>query len=229
MVLHAFKTGFPAAGKAGILAFMFLLNSIMPGLYARQGNDKTSGFYPGIGIGFGFFYPRGVNEYINNELSSYYMQYGTQEMFMYYDLEGSLTYKMKWFDVTALAEYAIGPKFILITNTSEWITYGFSRFSPGMLADFYLPFGTGRHAVFMGGGAQYHFMKFKTVKAHNIGFRIQAGVSLQFRKINIQPLLAFNIANAKDEMTVNEQLYDLNFTGGQLGVKLSFHQPIAHR
>jgi len=198
-------------------------------LNAQQGITKTSAFYPGFGIGFGFFYPKGVNEYISNDLSSYYQQYGTNDIFMYYAVSGSLTYKIKWFDVSALAEYAIAPKFIYVSNTSDLITYGYSRFSPGMLASFYIPFASGRHAILLGGGAQYHFMKFKTFKGNNIGFRIQAGISLQFGKFNVQPLLAFNIAKAKNEMMVNDKLYDLNYTGGQLGINLSIHPPVAYR
>jgi hypothetical protein len=212
-----------------ILACIFMLLFSIFNLNAQQGTTKTSAFYPGFGIGFGFFYPKGVNEYISNDLSNYYQQYGTYDMFMYYTVNGFLTYKMKWFDVTALAEYAIAPKFILISNTSDLITYGFGRFSPGMLANFYVPFASGRHAVFFGGGAQYHMMKFKEFKRNTIGFRFQAGVSLQFRKFNVQPVLAFNLANAKDKMIVNNKLYDLSFTGGQLGINFSIHPPVAHR
>ena len=229
MLCSLLKFRNPATRGVCLATGIFMMMFSTLGMNAQEGITKKSAFYPGIGIGFGFFYPKGVNEFISNDLSSYYQQLGTFDMFMYYEVNGFLTYRMKWFDVTALAEYAIAPKFILISNTSEMITYGYSRFSPGMLANFYVPMGSGRHAVMLGGGAQYHFMRFKEFKGNNIGFRLQAGVSLQFGKLNLQPLLAFNLANVNDGMLVNGKLYDLNYTGGQLGINVSIHPPVAHR
>ena len=199
-----------------LICYLFRANSI------AQENSKKTNICPGFGIGIGFFNPKGVNEYINYELSSYYQQFGTFDMFMYYELNGSVTLKIKQLDVTALAAYAISPKFIIISNTSDIKTYTYSRLSPGILANYYIPFGTGRYSLFIGGGAQFHHLKFKEFNGNNIGIRLQVGLNLKFGNTNMQPHIALNLAKVKDGMIVNSELYDLNFTGGQVGINLIF-------
>ncbi|MBN1416215.1 MAG: hypothetical protein JW973_14025 [Bacteroidales bacterium] len=198
-------------------------------LHAQPGGKKTSAFYPGIGIGAGFFNPSDVNKYIENHLPAYIMeQVGFSEMILYEEVQGFLTYRIKFVDITSLVEYAIGPKlFIVIPGDDQY--YFFHRLSPGLLANFYIPVGSGKHAIYIGGGAQYHFMWFEEFKGNTIGFRLQAGFSLQFGRFNIQPHLAFNLAKAvhKDEST--DRTFDLNYTGGNLGINVSIHSPVANR
>ncbi|MBN2275248.1 MAG: hypothetical protein JXR41_12235 [Bacteroidales bacterium] len=205
-------------------------------LQAQYTFTKTNGFYPGLGIGIGVFYPEDVNEYIEADLpSNIITSYGNTDIYMYEALNASLTYKIKWIDITAILEYALGPKWIIITNGTNHF-YNFRRISPGLLVNFYVPTGTGRHALFLGGGAQYHFMKFEDITRNKIGFRVNLGYCLQFNGISVQPYLAFNLANAKGPETQGTYIgteqfdrFDLNYTGGQIGVNLSFHKPIAHR
>jgi hypothetical protein len=213
--------------KGYSLAIFFVLSLFIASLNAQSANTTNFAVYPGFGIGFGFFYPKDVNNYIENDLPTLDYQIGFSEIIMYFEGHASLTFKIKWIDITTLIEYAIAPKYISVTGSSEGdYFYTFGRFSPGILTNFYFPIGSGKHALYAGGGVQYHFMKFEEYKGKNIGFRLNAGISLQFKKFNLQPFLAFNIANAKDEEI---ESFDLNYTGGQIGVNLSFHRPVAYK
>ena len=129
-------------------------------LQAQWDIDKSSGLYPGFGIGLGVFYPEDVNNYIEADIpSNIITSYGTTDLYMYEELHAFLTYKIKWIDITGIMEYALGPKWIVISGSTN-LFYNFRRISPGLLVNFYFPTGTGRHAIYLGGGAQFHFMKF---------------------------------------------------------------------
>lgn len=202
------------------IVVVILLVITTASLNAQETNK--SALYPGFGIGFGFFYPGDINDY----LAETYVSYETinMDMYMYYPLQAFLTYKIKRFDVTGIVEYATGPKYEV--TYSDW--YFFNRFSPGVVGNIFFPVGSGKHAFYAGLGAQYHIMTFEEFSASNIGFRLQGGFSLQFGKINLQPHFALNIVSADDDSSVNNK-FNLNYTGGQIGVNVSFHKPVAYR
>ncbi len=213
--------------KEYFLSIIFILFSYVASLNAQSSNTANFAVYPGFGIGLGFFYPKDVNEYIENELPTSDYQIGFTDIIMYFEGHVSLTFKIKWIDITSLIEYAIAPKYITVSGSSEGdYFYSFGRFSPGILTNFYFPFGSGKHALYAGGGVQYHFMNFEEYEGSTFGFRLNAGISLQFGKFNLQPFVAFNIANAKDEEV---ETFNMNYTGGQIGVNLSFHRPVAYK
>ena len=63
-----------------------------------------------------------------------------------------------------------------------------------------------------------------------MGYRLQLGFDLQFGSFNMQPVLAYNIANAPAEYEGTPvSNFDLNYTGGQIGINMSFHKPVSHR
>jgi hypothetical protein len=189
---------------------------------------KKFAFGPGIGIGVGFFNPDGVNEYINYTLSEYITT--NANLYMYEEVKAFLNFKTRWFDVVPMVEYAIGPK--IVVGADE--TFFFNRLSPGVTADFFIPMGmSGKYALFLGGGAQYHMMSFKGYTGETIGYRFQFGFDLQFGSFNLQPTLYFNLANAKNALnddnvdhTFNN--HDLDYTGGGISINMSFHKPVAH-
>jgi hypothetical protein len=191
---------------------------------------KKFAFGPGIGIGVGFFNPDGVNEYISNDLSQYEIVFGNTNLYLYEEVKAFLNIKTKWFDVVPLVEYTFGPK--IVVGADE--TYLFNRLSPGVTADFFIPMGmSGKHAFFLGGGAQYHMMTFEGYTANTIGYRAQIGFDLQFGSFNLQPTLYFNLANAKNGLPAEIDGYvfenrDLDYTGGGFSINMSFHKPVAH-
>jgi hypothetical protein len=146
----------------------------------------------------------------------------TSDMFAYYEVHGGLTLKIKFVDISGFAEYATSPKWIIVTNGSSR-TYFFNRATLGASTDFFIPIGTTKHSIFIGGAITYNFLKFKSLKASAPGFRVRVGASLYFGKFNLQPYAAFNYAKAKDEFPFGS--FDLNYTGGQIGFIFSFHRP----
>jgi hypothetical protein len=185
---------------------------------------KKFAFGPGFGIGIGGFNPVGVNEYIDRDLTNYITI--NTDLYMYETANFFLNFKFKWFDVTPLVEYAIGPKIVVGGNGN----YFFNRLSPGVLADFFIPMGrSGKNAFFIGGGAQLHMMSFEGYEGQTIGYRAQMGFDIQFGKSNVQPYLAFNLAKATDVIFSNTSNRDLDYTGGQIGVNFSFHKIVGHR
>ncbi len=189
---------------------------------------KKFAFGPGIGIGIGFFNPDGVNEYITNELGD---NATNANLYMYEEAKVFLNFKTRWFDVVPMVEYAIGPK-VVVSGGSQ--SYFFNRLSPGVTADFFIPMGmSGKYALFLGGGAQYHMMTFEGYTGEGIGYRFQLGFDLQFGSFNLQPTLYFNLANLKNVLPENIDDYyfknrDLDYTGGGFSINMSFHKPVGH-
>jgi len=188
--------------------------------------------YPSFGLGVGFFSPRDVNNYIKESIDAvgYSSQMGTSSMFMYFDLQGAVTFRIKQADFSAILDYAIAPKWVVVTNGDDMSFY-FSRISPGLTANYYIPLKSGRHAFFVGGGIQYHYMKFESIHASSPGFRLQAGVSLQFGKFNLQPNAAFIYGQSKTASVsaFSNSDFVMNYTGMQIGVILSSHPRINYK
>jgi hypothetical protein len=210
---------------------------ILPGLSlkSQESSSKALAVYPTIGFGIGFFYPKDVNKFIEDEITSSYTSTVNTELYMYYEIKGGVTFRLKNVDFSGLLEYDIAPKFVIVKGGGDNITYGFSRFSPEISTNFYIPNKTGKNAFFIGAGVNYSFMKFKDFSASNPGFKLQAGYSLQFGKLNLQPYAAFRYVKAIDSSDVvwgtddEHSNFELNYTGGQIGVVLSFHPRINYK
>jgi len=209
--------------KLEALLILFALTACISTSTLNAQDFKKFAIGPGISIGAGIFYPEDVNEYISNDLSDY-IAYNT-ELYMYETVSVFLNIKTRWIDITPLLEYAIGPKIVIGGNGN----YYFNRLSPGVLANFFIPTGkSGKYAFFIGGGAQLHMMTFEGYEGNGLGFRFQLGYDLQFGSFNLQPVLAYNIAETTGTSSFGNHL-NMNYTGGQFGINMSFHKPVSHR
>lgn len=209
--------------KPAKILFLIVLSVYFSASAVNAQDFKKFAVGPGFGIGIGVFNPEGVNAYIRNDLSGYITM--NADLYMYESVNLFLNIKTRWVDITPLIEYAIGPKVVIGGNGS----YFFNRLSPGVLANFFIPVGmSGKNAVFIGGGAQMHMMTFEGYEGNDLGFRFQLGYDLQFGNFNLQPHLAFNVAKTIGE-SPTAGLLDMNYTGGQIGVNMSFHKPVSHR
>jgi hypothetical protein len=209
------------------LFLTFLISAMILNVSSLKSQESAVKLYPSLGISFGFFNPKDVNSFIKHDLSSNsIIATGTSDIFMYYDLHGGLTLRIKWLDINGFLEYALAPKWIIVTNGSSR-TYFFNRTTFGATSNFYIPLGEGRHAIFFGGGVHYNILTFKNYSASKPGFRIQAGASFQFGKLNIQPYTAFNYVKAIDISNTGD--FVMNYTGGQIGVMLSFHSGMKYK
>jgi len=210
------------------LIILLILPSIV--LHSQESSTGSGAFYPSFGVGFGFFYPGDVNDYIQNEMDElgYIEEYNT-DMYLYLEIRGGLTYRIKNFDFNGFLEYDIAPKWIMVEGGGDDLSYSYSRISPLISVNYFIPVGSGKHAFFLGGGVNYSFMKFKEYSASNPGFKLQAGFSLQFGKFNMQPFGAFNYAKATDTSDPDQGDFELNYTSGQIGVNFSFHPTINYK
>ncbi len=189
---------------------------------AQESGSKTSALYPSFGIGIGFFYPSDVNDYIDADLSGYNTV--NEDLYMYLEVKGGLTYRLKKVDFSGMLEFDVGPKF---TTGDETFTYFFTRIAPEISANYYISTGSGKNAFFIGGAVSYAFMKFEDFSASAPGFKAQVGYSMQFGKFNLQPYVAFRYNKAADDLEFGS--FDLDYTGGQIGLIFSFHQGILYK
>jgi hypothetical protein len=226
------KTNRNAKFKSCLIS-LFLAALLMGGsfLKAQESDSKPLHVYPTFGIGIGFFYPSDVNDYISNEITSEYTDTYNTDLYAYYELKAGVTFRLSKVDFNAILEYDIAPKFVMISGGSESsITYGFSRYAPELSANYYIPTSSGRHAFFIGGAVNYSFMTFKSFSASAPGFKVQAGYSMQMGKFNMQPYIAFRYVTATDNSDENVYPdFELNYTGGQIGINFSFHQRVSYK
>ncbi len=191
-------------------------------LTAQESGSKTSALYPSFGIGIGFFYPSDVNDYIDADLSSYVTV--NEDMYMYLEVKGGLTYRLKNVDFSGMLEFDVGPK---VTTGDETITYFYTRIAPEISVNYYISTGSGKNAFFLGGAVSYGFLKFEDFSASAPGFKAQVGYSMQFGKFNMQPYVAFRYNKATDDLDIGS--FDLDYTGGQIGLIFSFHPGILYK
>lgn len=214
-----------------ILAFLLAVNILvfLPGLRA-QDSEKSFMVYPSLGLGIGFFYPDDVNTYIEDYLVAGYSETFNTEMYMYLEVKGGVTFRLKNIDFSVMAEYDIAPKFVSVTGGDN-LTYSFTRVAPELSTNYYFPNSSGRNAFFIGAGISYSFMKFEDFEASAPGIKVQAGYSMQFGKFNLQPYGAFRYVAGKDDIMwgLQSDKFELNYTGGQIGVIMSFHPRMSYR
>jgi hypothetical protein len=222
-----------ALSKSKLKALIWLVFIVIMSwqtLLSQDNTAKTSAFYPSFGLGIGFFYPSDVNDYIDFDMA-YQGVEGTfnTDLYMYLEVKAGLTYRMKSFDVTGGLEYDVAPKFVVVDGGSSGnLTYFYHRLSPEISANYYISNKNGKNAFFIGGGINYSFLSFEEFKASAPGFKVQLGYSMQFGKFNLQPYGAFRYTKATDSSNEMGD-FELDYTGGQIGVNMSFHPRILYK
>ncbi len=215
------------------LVVMLLCIALSP-VKSQEASSKSVAVYPTIGFGIGFFYPQDVNQFIKDEIISGYGASYNTDLYMYLELKGGVTVRLKKVDFSALLEYDIAPKIVMVTN-GESFSFGYSRVSPEISANYYIPNQSGKNAFFIGGGVNYSFMSFKGFNASSPGFKLQAGYSMQFGKFNMQPYVAFRYSRATDTSDAvwgdadQNTEFTLDYIGGQIGIILSFHPRMLYK
>ena len=183
-------------------------------------NRKEKNLYFGIGFGFGFFYPSDVNDYIKANTKDIIITSGIEDLFLNLVGRVSLTYRInKTIDISLIGEYAWAPKYISVSGGDDEY-FHFDRVSPGFIAKFHIPIGSGKHSIFLAPGLLYNFMKFEEFKANAIGARLEAGLSFNFGKFNLQPFICYDYIKATDNSYIPE--FELNYSGAQIGVDFNF-------
>jgi hypothetical protein len=220
----------PESKTKALIWFVFLVIMSWQTMLSQDSAAKTSAFYPSLGLGIGFFYPSDVNDYMEFDMASQGVAgtYNTT-MYMYLEVKAGLTYRMKSFDITGGIEYNVAPKYIIVEGGSvNSISYFYHRLSPEISANYYISNKNGKNAFFIGGGINYSFLSFEEFSASAPGFKVQLGYSMQFGKFNLQPYGAFRYTRATDSSTGMGD-FVMDYTGGQIGVTMSFHPMILYK
>jgi hypothetical protein len=216
MKIKEFIGSFIRSNRIKPLLLIFALLNVFS---LKSQNRPAVQFYPTFGISAGYFNPKDVNNFIKQDLSSHNIVSSTNtDMYIYYEGRGGLTLKVKWIEITGFLEYATSPKWIIVLNGTTR-SYYFNRVTYGATVNFHIPLGLSKNAFFLGGGVHNNNLTFDDYSSSAPGFRIQAGVSLQFGRFNLQPYLSYN--NVMGTAPVN---FEMNYTGGQIGLVFSFHR-----
>jgi hypothetical protein len=212
-----------------LASFVILSFQISSRLLAQGTGSEKMQIYPSFGVAAGFFNPGDVNDYIaaSMAIAGVTKQYGTSDIFANYEIHGGVTFRLKRMDFSGELAFAFAPKWILVENGNNMNFY-FNRISPGISANYYIPMKSEKMDFFLGGGVQYHFMKFEDFEGNNPGFCLRAGVSMQFGRFNLQPNVSFLYAKSEDTYMgdYTENTFVMNYTSGLIGIIMSFHPPI---
>lgn len=207
--------------KGKLLRFLMSIILVLQGVMLHsQESPATLRVYPSFGLAIGFFYPKDVNQYIKDEITSSYSTSTNTDLYAYFEVKGGITFRLKHVDFNGMLEYDIAPKLGIVIGGDN-ISYYYNKLSPEVSANYYFPGRSSRHGFFVGGGENYNFMKFKEYSASSPGIKLQFGYNMQFHKLNLQPYVAFKYIRATDTSHVED--FVLDYTGGQIGVVLSFH------
>ena len=177
-----------------------------------QGSIK---FNPGFG--FGFFYPKDVNDYIESLYNNAYMTYGTTDIFMNFyaslgiikEFEGDIALKVS-------GEIAFAPKIISVTNGEGSGFYSLNRLSPMVCIDKYFPVAD-NSALFIGLGAHLNYLQFKSWNAITPGGHLELGYRLSFDDYDVEAFVAGDYINGKADSNMS-----LNYTGIRAGAYVAF-------
>jgi hypothetical protein len=212
-----------------LVKLLLMIILILPGNLAKS--QSSFAIYPSFSIGLGFFYPSDVNDYITNEMMSSYTETYNTDIYLNFELRGGLSFRMKKLEISGSFECAFAPKVVVGADS-----YSFNRFSPLVSAIYYIPVGSsGKNALLVGGGIHYNFLKFEDFKGSNPGLKLMVGYSMQAGHFNLQPNLSVNIIKAEGSSDYDNgfgyttNYLDLNYTGVNIGVILSFHRKISYR
>jgi hypothetical protein len=197
-----------------IVVFLLLFSSLIA---HSQNVMKPFRFYVSPSIHIGFFSPDNVNNYIENALSSYELNFGTTDLIMNFNVGLGFGFRFSnLVELQTVTEYAFSPKTILVSN-GENMSFTFSRFSAGLMANFMIPLSSNerKSSFILGGGMIYHNMSFEEYSANKLAPRFQAGFSINNNRFNPQILLSADIAKAYDGN------FELDFSGVRIGVNLN--------
>jgi hypothetical protein len=190
---------------------------------AQNSASKKVYFKPGISFGVGIFYPKEVNNYIENDLTDYITT--NENLYANYFLGVSFGIQLnKVIAIEPVIEFALAPKIMIGADR----TYIFGRVSPGVMANLYAPMGSkGRNAFMLGGGILYHHMWFEDYAGNTIGPAFKIGVSFNHGKsFNPEAFAGFNYAKAMGKYSgggyFQQSELELSYTDFRIGFRANF-------
>jgi len=198
---------------------LFFMSLLIPVMAAAQdvyadSSDSASSFSFGPHIGFHFFSCEDVNQYIEDDLSEYYVDGGTTDMILAFDIGFDM--KKMFNDYLAIkfgVDWLLSPKFVT-TNTGEAFSYLFSAvtLSPTVLA--FIPVSK-NVAFFLGAGPDYYFTWFEDFAGSGLGGRAQFGIKTKY---DFEASLIGRYAKIENDKSVNGVTpdFEMDFSGVEI-------------
>jgi hypothetical protein len=206
----------------------------------RTGPRRLFGLL-GPGIGFGFFYPQGVNDYLEyrKDLQGAEVETGTTAI--YYNMVPKVAFDIapiEYVQFQLVGEIGWAPKFIGVSGGDSG-TFHYLRYSGGGTVNGHLPLKGGKYSVFLGAGALFHYLRFEGYSAWAPGARGVAGFRFYRKRVVPEVFLAFDWVRSDsrekiawldpvldaDGNVVYQNTYkriELNYTGITLGINVYF-------
>jgi hypothetical protein len=192
-------------------------------LSSQNSAGKKVYFKPGISLGVGIFYPKEVNNYIENDLTDYITT--NENLYANYFLGASFGIQLnKVIAIEPVIEFALAPKIMIGADR----TYIFGRVSPGVMANLYAPMGSkGRNSFMFGGGIMYHYMWFEDYTGNTIGPALKIGISFNHGKsFNPEAFAGFNYAKTMGKYSggsyYQQSELELSYTDFRIGFRINF-------
>ena len=191
--------------------------------FANSSLNKTDDFDKfgiGFGIGFGFFSPSDVNNWLENKYSNYTT--ANLSLYMNENLSFVATFRpVSMLRINVSAEAGMGPK-LVITDNDGTKYHNFGRYSGGVEAYLNVPIGSGKHSMLFGVGSFYHHLYFEGYSGNTIGVRvIPFGMSFSLGKFQPQILLGGDLlSNVIDNS--HDYDFELNYNHGFIHINLLF-------
>lgn len=212
----------------GIMGYCIIPFNNERSLYLNNSDPNIDKFSIGFGLGFGFFDPEDVNNYLSYIYSSsngYNMEFGTTDIFMNENLSFVISiHPVKLLRVNIVGEAGIAPKLITL-NTGNSDFYNFGRYSGGIETYFNLPFGSGRHSFIFGVGSLYHHLYFDDYSGDTFGLRvIPFGMAFNFGKFKPQIMIGGDLLTKAIDKSYSEYSndFELNYDHGFVHINFLF-------
>ena len=191
-------------------------------------------FMIGAGFSFGFFNPRGVNDYLTHSIGPrLYLESGSLNMSVNMVPRLSVVFApIEYIEVEALAELGWSPKTLREDLSGFQMTFDFMRYSAGGTIRGVLPIFRYRAALLAGAGVLYHRMTIEGYAASTAGFRANVALRLYPLEPAVLEISAFfDYAKATDPLAgpVPDAMpvkpsgpLTLDYTGGGIGLTAYF-------
>jgi hypothetical protein len=195
----------------------------------------------GPGLGFGCFYPKDVNDYIENwtDLQGATLESGFTAMVFNIVPKVAFSYApIEYVQIQVVGEIGWAPKILAIAGGDTGV-FHYMRYSLGGTINGHLPLKGGKLSVLIGAGGLFSWLRFESFGAATPGVRGLVGLRMFLEKLVPEVFLEFNwIKDNSDEKhlvpervrsadgsftdQVSYKQLEMSYTGITLGVNFYF-------
>ncbi len=201
------------------LIFVFLFISTT--LFSQEFKELNKRTYIGFDVGFGFFGPGDVNDYLNDKYADFYFSSGFPEIVLNYFMDANFTYRFhKNIDIQAFTGFGWAPKVIMIENAGYSDSYHYMRYSYGIIPHLHVPLFI--NSFFLGIGPIFNHLKFESFQASTLGLKFRAGYNIHGGNFITQVFGGLDYIKGKSDQRYQSRPMTLDYTGFTFGTVFNF-------